>query len=212
MRLNTHLVVAQFALWVGGVGAFFGAACANDAGTDGGPVEQTPSGQTGDEGRLSQTIRPRCYTEENFGPGERYRSYTCAHEVADPTWRQGDPTPAGSYVCVCSGSHAETIVSDTCTDALVAACGVDLAAPTSCSSDGAACWPVRDQPETWRCQCNADAPISENLVSAHCLSALAEVCSGAPEPTCDEAAIGEAQSITPDPEQPLPDMGCGSPP
>jgi hypothetical protein len=205
-------VVMALVLRVGGIGALFAAACANDAGTD----EDPSSGQTGDEG--ARFIRPRCSVSENYGPDEPYRSYTCAHEVVDATWRRGDPTPAGSYVCDCPGSHAETIVAESCTDALVAACDVDLATPTPCSSGDAACWPVRDQPETWRCQCDAtgyisaNAPISENLMATHCLSALAEFCPAAPEPTCDETAIGETPSVTPDPEQPLPDMGCGSPP
>jgi hypothetical protein len=198
--------VAAFSLRIGGIGALFGAACAHDSGANSGPS----SGQTGDEG--SRTVRARCSRSENFGPGEVFRTYTCAYQVADPTWRQGDATPAGNYTCICSGSAAETIVSANCTDALATACGVDLAAPTPCSDGEAACWPVRDQPDTWRCQCDADAPISENLVAARCLSAMAEVCVAAIEPTCDAATIVDAQSTSPDAGQPLPDMECGSPP
>lgn len=149
------------------------------------PPGDSVGGQTTDEGGPPRNV-PRCSRDENYGPGEPYEVHTCRAENAVLDWEMGDPTPSASYNCVCSGRGTQVGQAENCEQALASVCDVDLAAPVPCAGgEGgqAACWPVINQPQSWRCSCTADGPLSR-VEADTCQEARVSQCGPDPVYVC----------------------------
>lgn len=171
----------------------------------------TNGGQSGDEGPLhfqgpgGLATPPETPTTALCSHGvsyanERVISYVCTSKderylSGELAWSVGDPTPAGAYECRCpyeAREVSEVPDADSCEDALIVACGVDLDGPKPCSVPDTlegACWPERGAPGTWSCRCRPDEPL-KTAQHADCRSAGVLVC----PPTCSDAGQCETTS------------------
>lgn len=153
-------------------------------------------GQNGDEGndQTSQfqgnadlTRTPYCSRAVLYGPDGPGQNVDCHYESPLPGWREGDPTPAGSYDCQCDlplGPHIAVDNANDCESALAATCDVDLEGPMHCSATSGGiepyrCWPVQGIVGSWRCKCSEDSPLvalEETSCERAVLSACAATC------------------------------------
>jgi hypothetical protein len=91
--------------------------------------------------------------------------------------------------------------AESCLDALVRACGVDLEAPEPCweqlvfsSSGPSICWPMFAEPGRWSCRCEPGRPLF-SAEHGDCQTALRSVCT----PTCTgEGDAGRCEITYPD--------------
>jgi len=130
-------------------------------------------GQTADEG--DETTYPWCRQELNYA-GELSTLSSCRAHTYVPDWSIGDPTPSGTYECVCSASSVQFAQAGRCEQALVDVCHVDLNAPTACSFQNKTCWPIRDQPGSWQCECTFRSTLLTTVEAATCDDARVSAC------------------------------------
>lgn len=164
----------------------------------------TSGGQSGDEGGVTDRTdgvaspptdtQPSCAHAVSYGPDERLSSSMC--ESTDERYRSGElkwlggDSPAGPYRCICPDGWHDVPDAGSCEQALEQTCGVDLNEPRACYEqlrpysradlrDGnppySICYPVRDVPGSWRCQCDRDGPLTP-VQDQECMSALLATC------------------------------------
>jgi hypothetical protein len=142
---------------------------------------------------VEPSLPPLCGTTEDYGPntGRSIRTsciFQGEFDGSNPSWKPGEPTPAGPYQCHCASVSGAQNVFDAvnCEDALLRGCGIDPAQPPvmGCSEryyDDHYCWPVRDNPSLWSCRC---APWDElvQVPANSCREAAAEHCRSCTSP------------------------------
>jgi hypothetical protein len=154
----------------GGMGAGAGGHAARDAGGPG-----TAGGDMGDD----------CF-------GERW-------ENRQTEARKGSCTEgrSGTFVCACwEDSHGEDevasqVMADSCAEALLEACEIDLEAARVCTSTAIGTCVTTDATDIFRCQCEGSEQLIETE-AASCTSALSARCAD----TCESTFGGCQQSVS----------------
>jgi len=135
--------------------------------------QDSVGGQTTDEGE--EATYPLCSQELNYA-GEPSTTSFCQADTYVPNWRSGDPTPSGTYLCLCPHSSGQFTEAEYCEQALVQVCHVDLNAPTTCSFGDKSCWPIKDQPGSWQCNCAFQSTIFTAVEATTCEDARVSAC------------------------------------
>jgi hypothetical protein len=87
----------------------------------------------------------------------------------------------GQWQCECDGA-TRSVASESCSEALLDGCNIDVGAPTYCAAAPAECWPANDEGTLWRCRC-AETDELQEIEARSCGEALNARCGA----TCEDA-------------------------